>query len=167
MRMTMTAIALILATTATGGIEHTVLHGVAVGSIRVWTGPQAIPGLTKEGLQRVVESSLRAAGIAIDPAAPTVLGMSAAIMIANSDPRLDGPPPPDAWCFATLDARLVEDARLVRNGLRVEASSWSRGASVSSKVDKCADLVTEQAKSVVADFVETFRAMNPGAPATR
>jgi hypothetical protein len=115
----------------------------------------------------VVESSLRAAGIAIDPAAPTVLGMSAAIMIANSDPRLDGPPPADAWCFATLDARLVEDARLVRNGLRVEASSWSRGASVSSHVNKCADLVTEQAKSVVADFVETFRAMKPGAPATR
>lgn len=167
MRTALTAIALTLATTATGGIEHTVLHGVSVGSVRVWTGPQAIPGLTKERLQSVVESSLREAGIVIDPAAPAALGVSATIMVADSDPRLDRLPPPEAACFAILDARLVEDARLVRNGLRVEASSWSRGASVAVHVDSCADSVVKQTKSAIADFVETFRAMNPATPATR
>ena len=167
MRTAMTAIALTLATTATGGIEHTVLHGVSVGSVRVWTGPQAIPGLTKEHLQSVVESSLREAGIVLDPAAPAVLGVSATIVVADSDPRLKRLPPPEAACFATLDARLVEDALLVRNGLRVEASSWSRGASVVGHVNTCADSVAKETRSVVADFVETFRAMNPTNPAIR
>jgi len=167
MRTAIAVIALALATTATGGIEHTILHGASVGSVRVWTGPQAIPGLTKEGLQSVVESSLREAGIVLDPAAPAVLGVSVSIVVADSDPRRNRLPPPDATCFATLDARLVEDARLVRNGLRVEASSWSRGASVVVPVDSCADGVTKEAKSVVADFVETFRAMNPATAAMR
>jgi hypothetical protein len=167
MRTAIAAIALTLATTATGGIQHTVLHGVSVGAVRVWTGPQTIPGLNKETLQGIVESSLRKAGIALDPASPVVLGLNVTVMVADSDPRLNESPSPDAACFATLDARLSEDALLVRNGLRVEASSWSRGASVAVHVDTCATRITEATQSAVADFVETFRAMNPGTPTTR
>jgi hypothetical protein len=167
MRKTMTAIALIVAATANGGIEHTVLHGASVGSVRVWIGPQAIPGLTRQGLQSVVESSIRQAGITVDPAGTAVLGVSANILVTGSDPSLKQFPPTDAWCLATLEGRLVEDARLERNGLRVEASSWSRQASFIGHVDACAEGVTKQAQYVVADFVETFRAMNPAAPTTR
>ena len=110
---------------------------------------------------------MRKAGIALDPTAPSVLTVGVTIMVADSDPSLKGIPPPDAACFATLDARLSEDALLVRNGLRVQASSWSRGASVAVHVDTCAARISEATESTLADFVETFHAMNPGAPTSR
>jgi hypothetical protein len=161
MRAALAAVVFTLATSATGGIEHTILHGVSVGSARVWTGPQALPGLTEESLRAVVESSLRDAGISIDSGAPTSLMVSATVVVANLDPDLGSSPSPDAACFARIEGSLREDARLVRNGLRVEASSWHRGAQVSVPVESCAERVTEGVRLVLADFVETFRAMNP------
>ena len=161
MRAAIAAIILTLATSSSGSLEHTVLYGVSVGSVRVSTGPQTIPGLTEERLQSVVDGCLREAGIEVDPAAPTVLWVGATVVVANSDPRLELTPPQDAACFVTLDARLLEEARLVRNGLRVEASSWGRGAQVTMRVSMCADGVIAATRPLVADFVETFRAMNP------
>ena len=150
MRVVLTAIALTLATSATGGIEHTLLHGVSVRAVQVWTGPEAIPGLTKESIQSVAELRLREAGIRLDPSATAELSISATTMVSDS-----------GACFASLEAKLLEDARLVRNGLRVEASSWHRGALVSVHTEVCAKSITDATSSSIADFVETFRAMNP------
>jgi len=155
MRAGLTAFILTMATSATGGIEHTVLHGVSVARVRVWTGPGTVPGLTKERLESAAEASLREAGIRLTPGAPAELMISATVMVAGSA------------CFATLDAKLVEEARLERNGLRVEATSWSRGGMVSVNVETCGEHVTDATKSAVADFVETYRAMNPPPSASR
>jgi hypothetical protein len=148
MRAGLTAFILTIATSATGGIEHTVLHGVSVAGVRVWTGPGSVPGLTKEQLQSAAETSLREAGIRLTPGAPAELQIIATVMVS------------DSACFATLDAKLVEEARLERNGLRVEATSWGRGGVVSVNVESCAEQVTDATKSAVADFVEMYRAMN-------
>jgi hypothetical protein len=153
MRAVTIGFVLALATTATGGIEHTILHGVSVAEVRVWTGPKAVPGLTKEGLQTVAEARLREAGIRLDPAAPAQLWINATVMVADS-----------GACFSTIEAKLVEEARLERNGLRVFANSWSAGALVSAGVETCAERVTESTRSVLADFVENYLAMNPAPP---
>ena len=68
-------------------------------------------------------------------------------------------------CFVHLEARLVEDAKLERNGYRVDASSWSRNSVVSTMASRCPELVAESARVLVDDFVEHYRAMDPGQPA--
>jgi hypothetical protein len=154
MRAAATIFTLILATSASGGIEHTILHGVSVGSVRAWSGPDTVPGLTRETLQAVAESHLRASGIPIDAAAPTVLSISATVVVG------------EGMCFVTLDATLVEEARLQRNGFLVQASSWRGRGLVAARDADCAKDVADAEEEALADFVEHFRAMNP-TPATR
>jgi hypothetical protein len=156
MRAAVTAFILTIATSATGGIEHTVLNGVSVSAVRVWTGPDTVPGLNKEALQRVAEMQLKEAGIRLTPDAPAELWINATVMVNDS-----------GACFASLDAKLMEEAQLERNGHRVRASSWQRGALVSDKVDGCAEGVIDGTKSALADFVETYHAMNPAPVAGR
>ena len=67
----------------------------------------------------------------------------------------------DAAYAAALRAKLVEEAKLERNGLRVDATSWSGGGFVSASVETCAQQVADTMQSTVADFVEMYRAMNP------
>ena len=67
----------------------------------------------------------------------------------------------ESACLATVDATLVEEARPERNGLRVEATSWSGGGLVSGTIETCLQGVAEATQSAVTDFVDMYRAMNP------
>jgi hypothetical protein len=172
---------MILAVGAGAGIEHTILHGVEVGKVDVWVGPgepQDPPDLSdvpeqlrssvhaflqsslseqmrsrlREQLQSSVESQLREAGIPITPGAPAQLHVRVEVFAR-----------PDA-CFATIESALVEDALLVRNGLRVPAQSWQSVSSPSSNtVDGCVGLIADDVERTVSEFIETYGAMNPTA----
>jgi hypothetical protein len=169
MRTRVVGVVALLATTASGGIEHTILHGVSVAQLRTSVsvmhrrgtsvGPDTLPGLTKERLREIAESSLKRAGIRVDAAGAAELWIGAHATVGES-----------GACFVDLDARLLEQARLERNGFLVNAASWSRGSSVLSEtlpasagvsLDRCGDLAVKAAEDVLADFVEHYRAMNP------
>jgi hypothetical protein len=156
MRTPLTALALVLATPVFGGIEHTILHGVSVAGVRASVGPDAVPGLTSEALRVAVESRLRAAGLRLDPSANAVLLVNATTMLGNS-----------GTCFFRLEARLVEEARLERNGFLVKATSWSSGGDGLADVGGCAKGVTDVEEKAVDDFVEHYHAMNPASAAAR
>lgn len=145
MRAGLTVLALILATPAPGGIEHTILHGVSVAEVRTWSGPATLPGLSRESLQAVAASRLHAAAIPLDPAAPAVLWISATVVRGDS-----------RTCFVTLEAKLVEEARLERNGFLVNASSWRSAGFVTTGIGDCAEQVADAEERALADFVETI-----------
>ena len=67
-------------------------------------------------------------------------------------------------CFVRLEGQLVEEARLARNGFLVTANSWSSGGVVAVHAPDCASRVRETEESLIADFVEHYRAMNPRTP---
>jgi hypothetical protein len=141
----------ILAVGAGAGIEHTILHGAEVGKVRVWIGPDELPGVSQEQLQSNAESQLREAGIAATPGAPAALVVSVRVF-----PRSD--------CFADVTSALYEDALLERNGMRVQAESWrTGGTTMQCAVDECARYVPDAVERAVADFIEMYSAMNPGA----
>jgi len=146
-----TAVALVVfAVVATAGIEDTLLHGVEVGEVHVSVSAE-LPGLSRDLLQSRVESQLREAGIHVTPGAPARLFVDTKIL-ANSG------------CFATVDSSLVEEARLVRNGRRVPAQSWHRGALIAGQDDaECAESIPVAVERTVHDFVEMYTAMNPSA----
>lgn len=139
----------LLAVGAGAGIEHTILHGVQVGKVHVWVGPDELPGVSQEQLLSSVEAQLREAGIQIKPDAPATLFVSVRV---HTEPA----------CFATIESSLVEEARLERNGFFVRAKSWQRGATVlTHTADECAQAIPEGVDRTVSDFIEMFSAMNP------
>lgn len=150
MRAGVVGAAVLLAATASGGIEHTILHGVSVGHVKTWVSPDTVPGLTTEGLKAQAEEALRKAGIVLDSGSEADLFISAnAVLEADT-------------CFVTVESRLLEPAKLDRNGFAVTASSWQSGGVVVMKGGECAKPTTDMVRSELADFVEHYRAMNPG-----
>ena len=142
---------MILAVGAGAGIEHTILHGVEVGKVHVWVGPDEPPGLSREQLQTSAESQLREAGIQIKPGAPATLFISVRV---HTRPL----------CFAEITSLLLEDALLERNGLRVEAKSWQTGGTtMHCPLSECVDLIPPAVERAVSDFIEIYGAMNPSA----
>jgi len=151
MRPGVAGVAVLLAATASGGIEHTILYGASVGQVRAWVGPDELPGLTQSELQRIAEAHLSQGGVRVDPSAESTLFVSATVTLTL----------PGA-CFVHLEGRFVEPARLNRNGHAVRASTWSRGGEAASKsLEECAHGAVKTAEVVVGDFVEHYRAMNP------
>jgi hypothetical protein len=147
----MTILALVLATPAPAGIEHTILHGVTVGRVKAWAGPHTLPGLSAETMRVAAESRLRAAGIRLDPAASSVLWIGATVMRGES-----------GTCFVRVEAILSEEAILDRNGFRVTAESWrGPGVLTTTSVADCAGEVASAEDHSLADFVEHYQAMNP------
>lgn len=145
---------LLSAVAASAGIEHTILNGVSVGRVRAWVGPERIAGLTAERLNGIAESRLAEAGIAVgDGEAALTLAASA---YGNS-----------GSCFVSVEGRLTEPARLERNGMSVAAASWHRGATVIASKEECAEHTVGAVEKVLADFVESYRAMNPGRASER
>jgi len=71
------------------------------------------------------------------------------------------PPSDSDSCFVTIEGRLVEPAKLNRNGFAVDAVSWQTGGLVVVKAADCAMPTQQQVRRAVADFVEHYRAMNP------
>jgi hypothetical protein len=145
--------AIILTSPAMAGIEDAVLHGVSVGPIRAWSGPDAIPGMASSELEERANAYLRSAGVPFDRNSPASLLIKATTFTG-----------PSGMCFVYLDARLIEEARLERNGLRVEASSWKDAATVESKLAECGKVVGQAEDARLRDFVEHYKAMNPEAP---
>jgi len=160
MRRTALGIVVLLATSADAGLEHTILNGVSVGHVRSTVGPDPLPGVTKETLVALAEARLKDAGVRRSTTADPDLVIAVAVTTGQS-----------GSCFVNVDARLVEDARLERNGLRVEAASWSGGSGVVVEAgsgldavagERCAKLTMDAADRLVREFVEHYRAMNPG-----
>jgi hypothetical protein len=151
MRSLITAVVCVLAVPASAGIEHTILHGVSVGRVRVGVNHDQLPDLTEERIHSLVESRLTAASITIVPDAPATLWVIATVVRGESP----------AW-VVQLDVRLMEEARLERNGHRLPATSWHRGAMViAASSAECTQAVTEGLQRVADDFIEMHKAMNP------
>ena len=151
MRSLITALVCALAIPAIAGIEHTILHGVSVAGVRVGVNHDQLPDLTEGQIQSLVESRLGAAGITIVPSAPATLWVIATVVRGESP----------AW-VVQLDLRLMEGARLERNGHRLPAASWHRGALViAASAAECTQAVTEGLERTADDFIEMHRAMNP------
>ena len=150
MRLQLVGVAILSAAAASGGIEHTILHGVSVGRVRAWVGPEAIPDFSTERLHAIAASRLSEAGI------PVRDGGQAALTLAVEVHNDSG------TCFVTIEGKLIESAKLERNGMSVAAASWHDGASVIAAVPECAGHTTRAVESVLGDFIETYRAMNPG-----
>ena len=155
MRAGVVGVAMLLAASASGGIEHTILHGVSVHDVRTWVGPDAIPGITEAGLKAETERSLKQAGIVLDPKGSAELFLHATAILHEGN------------CFVTIEGRLLEPAKLDRNGFIVEASSWQTGGTVIVKTPDCAGSTQKVVQSVVRDFVEHYQAMNPTRVSTR
>jgi hypothetical protein len=154
MRAGVVGIVVLLAGTANGGIEHTILHGVSVGRVKAWVSwvsPEQVPGLTSAKVQAAAESSLSQGAVHLKQGTGAGLFIGATAILG-----------PSGDCVVYIDARLIEDAKLERNGLRVEASSWSGHAVVSGRSGDCAESTVKITRDVVDDFVEHYHAMNPG-----
>ena len=151
MRAGVVSLAVLLAGTASGGIEHTILHGVSVGRVKTWVSPEQVPGLTNAKVQAAAESSLSQGGVHLKQGAGADLSVGATAILG-----------PSGDYVVYVDARLIEDAKLERNGLRVEASSWTRNAVVSGRSGDCAESTVKATRDVVDEFVEHYHAMNPG-----
>jgi hypothetical protein len=148
-------VAVLLATTASGGLEHTLLHGVQIGRVMASATPDQMPGLTKSKLQATAEARLQLSGVRLNPLSSVDLLVGATVVLL-----------PSGDCAVYVDARTLEDAKLDRNGLRIQASSWSRKAVVAGRKDDCAGSVLTATENLVDDFVEQYRAMN-GVPYRR
>ena len=149
MRAVTVGMVLLLATTASGGLEHTLLHGVEIGRVKAWVAPDQVPDLTTTKLQAAAEARLQASGVRLNPQSGVVLFVGATVILF-----------PSGDCAVYVDARTLEDAKLDRNGLRVEASSWSGGAVLAGRKDDCGESAVAATQKVVDDFVEQYRAMN-------
>jgi hypothetical protein len=160
MRRLAVGVVVLLAASAGAGIEHTILNGIVVAHVRASVGPGALPGVTKEALVVLAEARLKDGGVRRSLTADPDLLISVAVTTGQS-----------GSCFVTVDARLVEEARLERNGLRVKAETWSGGSRVvvgavpgatAGGPEQCATLTMRAADGLIRDFVEHYRAMNPG-----
>ena len=151
MRSLITALVCALAIPDSAGIEHTILHGVSVGRVRVGVNHDQLPDLTEEQIHSLVESRLSAAGIAIVPDAPTTFWVIATVVRGESP----------AW-VVQLEMGLMEEALLERNGHRLPATLWHGGAMVvAASSAECTQAVTEGLERVADDFIEMYKAMNP------
>lgn len=149
MRSMTVGIVLLLASTASGGLEHTLLHGLKVGQVKAWVTSDEVPGLTAATLQAAAEARLERSGIRLNPHSGVDLFVGATVVLF-----------PSGECAVYVDARTLEDATLDRNGLRVEASSWSGKAVLAGRRENCGESVVTATQRVVDDFVEKHRAMN-------
>jgi len=150
MRSGAVGLGVLVAASASAGIEHTILHGVSVCRVKAVVSAGQVPGLTDASLQTAAESSLKRAGVQVGSGNGADLFVGATVVIG-----------PSGDCVVYIDARLIEDAKLDRNGLRVEAASWSGGSIIAGTRQNCGRLTTNAARKVVDDFVEHYRAMNP------
>jgi hypothetical protein len=148
-------IALLLATSASGGLEHTLLHGVQVGHVKAWVTSEEVPGLTAATLQAAAEARLAGSGVRLNPQSDVDLFVGATVVVF-----------PSGECAVYVDARTLEGAKLNRNGLRVEAASWSGKAVLAGRRENCGASAVGATRRVVDDFVEQYRAMN-GMPSQR
>ena len=145
------AFAVAVTAAATAGIEHTMLHGASVRSVRVAIDHDEIPELTEEDIQSLIESRLHKAGIEMTEGAAGTLWVIALVVRGESP-----------VCVVDLDARLMEDARLERNGHMVPARSWgSGGLVVGASPEECTQGVVGVAERFADDFIEMYSAMNP------
>jgi len=154
MRIGASGLVLLLAVSANGGIEHTILHGVSIARVRAHASADGIPALTNATLQAAAESRLSQAKVRMQPGNGADLFVGATAVVG-----------PSGDCVVYLDGRLVEEAKLERNGLRIDAASWSSSAIVVGKRENCGSFANRAARELVDDFVEHYRAMNPaGSP---
>lgn len=149
MRAIEVGIVFLLATATSGELAHTLLHGVTVGRVKAWVSPEDVPGLTMAKLQAAAEARLQAGGVRLNPRSGVDLFVEATVVLF-----------PSGDCAVYVDARTLEDAKLDRNGLRVEASSWSGKAVLAGRRENCGDAAVTATQKVVDDFVEQYRAMN-------
>ena len=154
MRIGTSCLVLLFAVSASGGIEHTMLHGVSIARVRAHASADGIPGLTDASLQAAAESRLSQAKVPMQSGGGADLFVGATAGVG-----------PSGDCVVYLDGRLVEEAKLERNGLRVDAASWSSSAVVVGKRENCGSFANKAARKVVDDFVEHYRAMNPAGSA--
>jgi hypothetical protein len=139
-------------TDATAGIGDTPLNGVQIGGVHVLAGPHLPPGLTREQLEERVLSRLEQAGVPIVAGAPAALEIEAQTLLDEAHQA----------CFTVVKGRLVEGARLERNGRGVSASSWSGGGSLGTwPPSDCAQGLTRAVEDAAGQFVEMYQAMNP------
>ncbi len=151
MRSLITALVCALSMPASAGIEHTILHGVSVGRVRVGVNHDQLPDLTEQQIHSLVESRLSAAGIGIVPDAPATFWVIATVVRGESP----------AW-VVQLDMRLLEGAQLDRNGHRIPATSWHGGAMViAASSAECTQGVIGALERTADDFIELHTAMNP------
>jgi hypothetical protein len=150
MRTGTVGLVFLIAASGSGGIEHTMLHGVTVARVRAHASAEGVPGLTDVSLKAAVESRLSQGGVQVKSNAGADLFVGATAVLG-----------PSGDCVVYVDGRLVEEAKLERNGLRVDATSWSQSAIVVGNRDNCGGFANKAAQQVVDDFVEHYRAMNP------
>jgi len=151
MRVMISACLVASAVVAMAGIEHTILHGVSVGALRFTVFPDQVPALTEEEGNALMQSRLDDAGIPVTPGDGATLWIRATVFSDNS-----------ALCSVSLEGQLVEEATLLRNGLRVPADSWHGGGSVLTTTDAdCAQHVRKAINRAMDDFIEMHGAMNP------
>jgi hypothetical protein len=78
MRSIAVGVALLLATTASGGLEHTLLHGLKIGKVKAWVTSDEVPGLTAARLQAAAEARLAGSAVrlgresSVDPPVPII-----------------------------------------------------------------------------------------------
>ena len=65
MRSGAVGLGVLVAASASAGIEHTILHGVSVGRVKAVVSAGQVPGLTDASLQTAAESSLKRAGVRV------------------------------------------------------------------------------------------------------
>ena len=65
MRSGAVGLGVLVAASASAGIEHTILHGVSVGRVKAVVSAGQVSGLTDASLQMAAESSLKRAGVRV------------------------------------------------------------------------------------------------------
>jgi hypothetical protein len=149
MRGMAVAVAFLLAASVNGGLEHTLLHGLQLGHVKAWVTSDEVPGLTTDKLQAAAEARLEGSGVRQNPQSDVDLFVGATVVVL-----------PSGECAVYVEARTLEGAKLDRNGLRVEASSWNGKAVVAGRRENCGSSALTATRHVVDDFVEQYRAMN-------
>ena len=100
-------------------------------------------------VQAFAEKRLAEAGIRTEPEAPATLFIQAIVVAGAQE------------CFATLEASVVEDARLERNGFLRPVVSWkSSGSIISDTSAECPRVIGDSLGRALDSFVETYQAMN-------
>ena len=151
MRSLITALLVVGAVGSNAGIEHTILHGVSVAHVRFYVLPDDVPGFTRADGVAMMEAQLETEGTPVADEDGATFRIVATVF-ADSSPT----------CNVNLEGQLVEEAKLLRNGLQVSAESWrGGGTSITTTHDLCAQEARKAIDRAVGAFVATHQAMNP------
>ena len=151
MRAVISALLVLVAVGSDAGIEDTILHGVSVAGVRFHVLPDEVPGLTEADGTAMMKARLGAAGIPVTGGDGAILRVIASVFADHSP-----------TCNVNLEGQLVEEANLLRNGLRVSAESWrGGGTSITTSHDLCAQEVRKAIDRAMDEFVDIYQAMNP------